>query len=311
MANLWKVVRTTKKISKKNIKKPYFKQYSRILVPFYARKCVFLQRETRGKADANRPNKRIYKTFKDNNTMRQLPPITKNLLIINLLFFLASFALPRHGVDLESLMGLHYFEAPDFHPYQFFTYMFMHAGLEHIFFNMFALWMFGRIVESTLGSKRFLILYVVCGLGAGLLQELAQYAYYSQYEIIDHFHDISTGELVTGKFFLIGRSALDLNLLSTVGASGAVYGVLLAFGMLYPNDKMFIIPIPVPIKAKYLIAGYAIIELLSAINGANDNVAHIAHLGGMLFAAALIIWWKNRDRRNNDYWGGGYYNTRY
>lgn len=239
-----------------------------------------------------------------------MPPITKNLLIINILFFLASLILPGHGIDLEDSMGLHYFPAEDFHPYQFFTYMFMHASLEHIFFNMFALWMFGRIVEQTLGQKRFLTLYFICGLGAGLCQELAQYIYYSQYEMIDHFRDINTGALYVGKYLLIDGKALDINLLSTVGASGAVYGILLAFGMLYPNDKMFIIPIPVPIKAKYLIAGYAIIEVLSAMSGRGDNVAHVAHIGGMIFALLLILYWKNYDRKNNN-WGGGYYDTTY
>ncbi len=240
--------------------------------------------------------------------MNQMPPITKNLLIINILFFLASLVMPGHGIDLEGLMGLHYFQADDFRPYQFFTYMFMHGNLEHIFFNMFALWMFGRIVEGTLGPKRFLTLYFVCGLGAGLLQEVVQYIYYSQYEMIDHFRDIMTGQLYVGKYFIIDGRALDLNLLSTVGASGAVYGVLLAFGMLYPNDKMFIIPIPVPIKAKYLIAGYAIIELLSTVTRSNDGVAHMAHLGGMLFAAGLILYWKWYDRNHNT-WGGGYYQS--
>lgn len=242
--------------------------------------------------------------------MNQMPPITKNLLIINILFFLASLVLPKHGIDLEDMMGLHYFLADDFHPWQFFTYLFMHASLDHIFFNMFALWMFGRIVEQTLGQKRFLTLYFICGVGAGLMQELVQYIYYSQFEMIDHFRDIQTGALYVGKYLLIDGRAMDINLLSTVGASGAVYGILLAFGMLYPNDKMFIIPIPVPIKAKYLIAGYAIIEVLSAMGGRGDNVAHMAHVGGMLFAFGLILWWRYNDRKN-DRWGGGYYQNMY
>ena len=241
--------------------------------------------------------------------MNQMPPITKNLLIINILFFLASFAFARNGVDLQDILSLHYFLADDFRPWQFVSYLFMHASIEHIFFNMFALWMFGRIVEQTLGPKRFLTLYFVCGLGAGLLQELVQYLYYSQYEVVDHFRDRLTGMLYVGKYYIIDGHALDFNSLSTVGASGAVYGILLAFGMLYPNDKMFIIPIPVPIKAKYLIAGYAIIEVLSAMN-AGDNVAHMAHLGGMLFALDLILYWRYLDRRGNR-WGGGYYNSSY
>lgn len=242
--------------------------------------------------------------------MNQMPPITKNLLIINVLFFLASLVLPGHGIDLEDMMGLHYFLADDFRPWQFVSYMFMHANFEHIFFNMFALWMFGRIIEQTLGPKRFLTLYFVSGIGAGLCQELVQYIYYSQYEMIDHFRDIQTGALYVGKYYIIDGRALDINLLSTVGASGSVYGILLSFGMLYPNNKMFVIPIPVPIKAKYMIAGYAIIEVLCAMGGRGDNVAHMAHIGGMLFAFLLILYWRRSDR-NNNYYGGGYYRTDY
>lgn len=242
--------------------------------------------------------------------MMQIPPITKNLLIINILFFAASFVLPGHGINLEGLMGLHYFLADDFHPYQFFSYMFMHGSLEHLFFNMFALWMFGGIVETTLGPKRFLTLFVVCGLGAGAIQELVQYLYYSQYELIDHFRDIETGTLHIGKYYIIDGKALDLNWLSTVGASGAIYGILLAFGMLYPNNRMYVFPIPVPIKAKYLITGYIVIELLSAVTRAHDGVAHMAHLGGMLFAFGLILYWKYTDRNNNQ-WGSGFYQKMY
>lgn len=239
-----------------------------------------------------------------------MPPVTKNLLIINLLFFLASQVLPRHGIDLDGLLGLHFFLAGDFHPYQFFTYMFMHGNLEHIFFNMFALWMFGRIVEQTLGQKRFLTLYLVCGLGAGLCQEVVQYIHYMQLDIVQVPNlDGSIVDYVQLDGF--SRPVLlssYLNLWGTVGASGCVYGVLLAFGMLYPNDRMFIIPIPVPIKAKYLIAGYVVIELMSTITRVHDGVAHMAHLGGMLFAAILILYWKNMDKKNNR-WGGGYYGS--
>lgn len=238
--------------------------------------------------------------------MNQMPPVTKNLLIINILFFLAAFVLPRHGIDLDGLLGLHFFLADDFRFYQFFTSMFLHADLEHIFFNMFALWMFGRIVEQTLGQKRFLMLFLISGVGAGLIQELAQYIYFYQYEIVDHFRDI-TGQLHVGKFFDTEDGMLDLNRICTIGASGGVYGVLIAFGMLYPNDRMYVIPIPVPIKAKYLITVYIIIEIMSTwMPRPHDNVAHVAHLGGALFAAIMIIYWKNMDRRNNR-WGGGYY----
>lgn len=240
--------------------------------------------------------------------MNQMPPVTKNLLIINILFFLAAFVLPRHGIDLDGLLGLHFFLADGFRPFQFFTYMFMHSNLEHIFFNMFALWMFGRIVEQTLGQKRFLTLYLICGLGAGLCQEIVQYVHYTQLDIVQLANlDGSMVDCVRLEGYsrpVLLSSYLDA--WGTVGASGCVYGVLLAFGMLYPNDKMFVIPIPVPIKAKYLIGVYVIIEVMSTVTRAHDGIAHMAHLGGMLFAAIMIIYWKNMDRRNNR-WGGGYY----
>ncbi len=241
--------------------------------------------------------------------MNQMPPITKNLLIINILFYLAILALERNGIDLSNLLGLHFLLADNFHPWQLFTYMFMHASVEHVFFNMFALWMFGRIIEQTLGQKRFLTLYVVCGVGAGLCQEIAQYVHYLQLDIMQLPYSGNAGNMVDVVMLegfdrpVLLSSYLDA--WATVGASGAVYGILLAFGMLYPNDKMFIIPIPVPIKAKYLIAGYALIELLSTMGGRGDNVAHVAHLGGMLFAIGLILYWKHSDRNNNR-WGGYY-----
>lgn len=213
-----------------------------------------------------------------------MPPITKNLLIINVLMFLASYVLLRYGIDLNDLLGLHFFLASDFRLHQFFTYMFMHGSFEHLFFNMFALWMFGRIIEQVLGQKRFLIYYMVCGVGAGLIQELAQYIHYliegyGAYEQI----------MVNGR---VVQMAEALNVWNTVGASGAVYGILLAFGMLFPEERMFIIPIPVPIKAKYFVVGYAVIELMSAMLRSNDQVAHMAHLGGMLFGLLLLLHWR-------------------
>jgi len=250
--------------------------------------------------------------------MNQMPPITKNLLIINILFFLACQVLPSHGVDLENIMGLHFFMAEGFHPWQLFTYMFIHGGWQHIFFNMFALWMFGRIIEQTLGPKRFLTLFVVCGIGAGLCQEIVQYVHYLQLDIFPYdYNNMIDGVLYKGTHDSILMEdiyhemrpfpvQMVLNLWSTVGASGAVYGILLAFGMLFPNDKMFIIPIPVPIKAKYLIAAYAVIEVLSALSSRGDGIAHMAHIGGMIFAFFLILYWRHTDRKN-DRWGGGYY----
>ncbi len=214
--------------------------------------------------------------------MNNLPPATKNLLIINVLVFAATFVLARMGIDLEQMLGLHFFLASNFQPWQFITYMFVHGSLTHLFFNMFALWMFGRIMEQVFGSRRFLLLYMVCGLGAGLMQEGVQWA---EFKLMGY--DEYPLALI--------RNALDS--WTTVGASGAVYGILLSFGMTFPNERMFIFPIPFPVKAKYFVVGYALLELFSAVLRSADGVAHMAHLGGMLFALALILYWRHRGPR--------------
>lgn len=245
--------------------------------------------------------------------MNSIPPITKNLLIINLLCFVAAWVLPSRNIDLENLMSLHFFLASDFMPHQLLTYLFMHGSVTHLFFNMFALWMFGGLIERTLGYKRFLIYYFVCGIGAGICQEVSQYIHYSMLEHADTA--LHNGILVTGQFVIMDNSAVDINLWSCVGASGAIYGILLAFGMYYPNEHMFIFPLPVPIKAKYMVMGYTVIEVMSILTGAQDKVAHMAHLGGMLFGLLLILWWRHTDRHNQrgngQYVSFDYYNRRY
>ena len=217
--------------------------------------------------------------------MNNIPTITKNLLIVNVVVFLVTYLF--RGFDLNNVLGLHFFLAPDFHIYQLFTYMFAHGGFSHIFFNMFALWMFGCIVERTWGPKKFLIYYIVCGVGAGLFQELAQYAqfYLLSSEQIPNFSIAQT-------MYVAKANAAFLNLWTTVGASGAVYGILLAFGILYPEERMFIFPLPVPIKAKWFVVGYAAIELFMAYSSTGDGVAHLAHLGGMVFGFFLIRYWR-------------------
>lgn len=219
--------------------------------------------------------------------MNNIPTITKNLLIVNVVVFLATYLFRTMGVDLNNVLGLHFFLAPDFHIYQLFTYMFAHGGFSHIFFNMFALWMFGCIVERTWGPKKFLTYYIVCGVGAGLFQELAQFAqfYFIASEHIPHFTLAQTMKVANA-------SAAGLNLWTTVGASGAVYGILLAFGMLYPEERIFIFPLPVPIKAKWFVMGYAAVELFMAYSSTGDGVAHLAHLGGMVFGFFLIRYWR-------------------
>ena len=202
--------------------------------------------------------------------MRSIPTVTKNLLIINVLMFIATWVFEMKGIDLRDYLGLHFFMASDFKIYQLITYMFMHGGyqmqggFQHIFFNMFALWMFGVVVENTWGPKKFLFYYIACGIGAGLVQELVQYSHYI-IEGLAAYDSVRTpdGVLPMGDY---------LNLWNTVGASGAVYGILLAFGMLYPEQRIFIFPLPVPIKAKWFVLIYVAIELLSALEQFFDNL---------------------------------------
>jgi membrane associated rhomboid family serine protease len=199
-----------------------------------------------------------------------LPPVVKNLLIINGMFFVVTYFF---GVNLQNALGLHYFSSVYFQPYQFVTYMFIHAGPSHIIFNMFALWMFGYLLENVWGSKRFLTYYIITGIGAGLVQTLVFYLTYAPWEIMALSHNPNA---------------------VTIGASGAVYGILLAFGMMFPNMLVYIYFL-FPIKAKWIVILYGAIELLSGIsNRPGDNVAHFAHLGGMLFGLVLILYWKKK-----------------
>lgn len=225
--------------------------------------------------------------------MYNMPAMTKNLLVINILAFIATWVLQRSGIDLTALCGLHFFLASDFHFYQFFSYMFLHGGFTHLLFNMFALWMFGSVIERVWGPKKFLFYYIVCGVGAGMVQELVQYAEY-------YVQGLSAYEMVNLGDQRITMDAY-LNLRTTIGASGAVYGILLAFGMIFPNERLFIIPIPFPIKAKWLIVGYIVIELFSAMSAPGDGVAHMAHLGGMLFGFLLIRYWQKHPDSSQRY----------
>ncbi len=264
------------------------------------------------------------------------PPVVKNLLIINLLFFVAYSIIGNRfdGRDLNDILGLHYLGAENFKPVQFLTYMFLHADFGHLFFNMFGLWMFGKTLESVWGPKRFLIFYFVTGIGAALIQMIAlKYEFSPVLEAIDsflsnpelaslnefftsgYFYDINDDFKIFEKRFnslyitnpgeaiilaedYVAQYRVDfLNLYTMVGASGAVFGILLGFGILFPNTQLYIIPFPFPIKAKWIVMAYGAFELYSVWNTQpGDNVAHLAHLGGMIFGFVLIkIWQKKRS----------------
>lgn len=228
--------------------------------------------------------------------MRIIPPITKNLIIINCICYLASLALSGHGIDLNTAFGLHYFQASGFRLYQLLTYMFMHASFMHLFFNMFALWMFGGLIERTFGARRFLIYYLVCGLGAAFCQELSQLG--QVYSML-----ATQGAAFTDLLHLSPADRFALNGMTTVGASGSVYGILLAFGLTYPEERMFVFPLPIPLKAKWFVCIYIAIELYMAMSQRGDGVAHVAHLGGMLFGYLLIRMWRRHSSSFNG-WDG-------
>ena len=241
--------------------------------------------------------------------MNNIPTVTKNLLAINVLMFLALLVAEKQGVDLNSVLGLHLFESEGFQPYQLVTYMFMHASVTHLFFNMFALYMFGRTLEYMWGAKRFLVYYLVAGIGAALVQEAIGMVRY--HEALDGMSPLDV-ELVLSRGFdalqegknFVNPQLAHLNVVlnsTTVGASGAIYAILLGFGMLFPEERMFVFPVPFPIKAKYFVMGYVVIELYLGVSGSADGVAHFAHLGGMLFGFILILFWRNKGKIRGPY----------
>ncbi|NOX85334.1 MAG: rhomboid family intramembrane serine protease [Chlorobi bacterium] len=231
-----------------------------------------------------------------------LPPVVKNLLIINTLFFLATLAFSRMGIDLTKSLGLFYPASKQFGIWQLVSYMFMHGGFMHIFFNMFALWMFGNVLENVWGPKKFLNFYLISGIGAGLTQILVAYI-----RLKSHHLDLSPDQIKLiynegYQILMTGRNYSDpgmgfYNIITnvpTIGASGAIFGILLAFGMMFPNSLIYVY-FAIPIKAKYFVMIYGAIELFSGIsNRAGDNVAHFAHLGGMVFGYFVILYWKKK-----------------
>lgn len=232
------------------------------------------------------------------NLFRNLPGVTKNLLLLNVVMFVLSVAFP----DVGNMLALHYFESPLFEPYQIVSHFFMHAGIGHIFFNMFALVMFGAQLEKIWGPQRFLFFYLFSAVGAFLLHMGVIW-----YELRDvSVNDLETLKTVGAEAILGGQNFIDpylggLNAKfngAMVGASGAIMGLLAAFAFIFPNTELMLIFLPVPVKAKYFVPFYMLVELFLGVGNFQwDNVAHFAHLGGALFGIILVLIWK-KDRTN-------------
>ena len=263
--------------------------------------------------------------------MYRLSPVVKNLLIINVLLFLATYLFQmQFNFDLTRHLALYYFDSEYFRPYQYVSYMFMHGGMAHIFFNMYALWLFGTAIEHAWGGKRFLFYYFFTGIGAAVLHTLvnliintgiasdiiafqntptpelfkqfveAHKGFFNQ-NVYDFIHQWSlspgnSGYVATALDNMQRVYQTTINI-PTVGASGAVFGILLAFGMMYPNTQLMLLIPPIPIKAKWLVIGYGAIELFLGFSRPGSNIAHFAHLGGMLFGFILIRYWIAQARR--------------
>ena len=240
--------------------------------------------------------------------INQMPPVTKNLIIVNVIIFLAMTIFPNEiGTMMNRYCGLHYYLSQDFIFTQFISYQFIHANMSHLFFNMFALFMFGMVIESIMGPKRFITYYLISGIGAGIIQQIA---YYIDIQVllqenIDRLLPIVNESAEAIRNHLLQDSSYTdlINSLLTVGASGAVYGILLAYGLFFPNREMYIMFIPYPVKAKWVVIGYAVIELTLGFGNAQTGVAHFAHLGGMIFGLLLILYWRKTGviRRNGGY----------
>ncbi len=239
-----------------------------------------------------------------NRLFSGMPPVVKNIIIINVVMLLLAELLKISGINLNGILGLYFPKSEYFRSWQVVTHMFMHGGFIHLLFNMFALWMFGRVLEQVWGPKRFLIYYFVTGLGAAFFFELVQWIQYNKVmgiltpEQLQYVYDSGSEAVRQGQNFAdaqMGKLNSILNV-PVVGASGAVYGVLLAFGVLFPNTQlMFIFP-PIPVKAKYVVIGYAAIELYLAITSPGSGIAHTAHLGGMIFGYLMIRYWRKTTK---------------
>ena len=262
----------------------------------------------------------------------RITPVVKWLLIINTAMLLLTLILERYGIDLFKIFGLFYPKSEYYSPYQFFTHMFMHAGFIHLIFNMYALYLFGVILERVWGSERFLFYYLFAGLGAAALQTLVNWlmlhGFYNAVQqfmidptvqnfsyLVQHYpryFDVNKARAVIANWNAIDVNAIREQVntilqqrinIPTVGASGAIFGLLMAFGFMFPNVPLMLIFVPIPIKAKWFVTGYGLLELISGVsNVQGDHIAHFAHLGGMIFGYILLkIWYKKNWRNPKNY----------
>jgi membrane associated rhomboid family serine protease len=253
--------------------------------------------------------------------LNSISPVVKNIIALNLIFWLAATLLPnivgRIGIelDLDQLLGMHYWGSEKFKLFQFFSYMFMHGNFQHLFFNMFSLYMFGSMLENLWGPKRFLLYYMVTGVGAGVIQQLFWTIEFNETlsafntaiatnsgQLLEDHQSVLSGYFRVSDYSLLTRpeiiqlKKLFMSLPVTVGASGAIFGLLLAFGWSFPETSLYIMFIPIPIKAKIFVFIYGAVELFFGVaRFSGDNIAHFAHLGGMLFGIALLLYWKKRN----------------
>ena len=244
--------------------------------------------------------------------MSHMPPVTKNLIIINVIVWAVEALFPRFGNTIINVLGLHYVGAPHFNPVQIITYLFVHASNNpwHLLFNMFSLWMFGSILERIWGSKRYFVFYFVCGIGAAVIQEIVwastwMHEYTSGIAkmngiTFDHARQVIEEAIRTHDVGFTSAMEAFKDQFVTIGASGAVYGLLLGYACVFPNQPLYLFFIPIPIKAKYMMIGYGLIEFFLGFN-ANDSVAHFAHLGGMLFGICILLYWKKKGTLRGNY----------
>ncbi len=240
------------------------------------------------------------------NILDNMPPVVKNLLLLNVLMFIITLIGEWQGINLTRILGGYVFNSPFFEPYQMVTHFFMHGGFFHILFNMFALVIFGSALERVWGPKRFFIFYIATALGAFLIYELV--GYIKVMGIEDQI--VATGQSLSEVKYQIANMPLGMGFknqllesyrmsLSTpvIGASGAVFGVLVAFAYLFPNTQLMLLFPPIPIKAKWLVLGLVVIQIYYSLNSPGDNVAHLAHVGGALVGFIIVLFWQKSTRK--------------